>query len=111
MRRVTTQRLEEEGARGNTRKRQGRKRVGWVAETESLDERVSTQCCVCVRVCGHRNQQVGHQPGFVANPPCGQLDKGSDFSFLAVRGAENLVSRDGFECPVTRQSARSPYQG
>ena len=44
------------------------------------------------------------QPGKVANPARGQLDRESEY--FPVRFApENLVSRDGFGSPVPRQPA------
>ena len=41
------------------------------------------------------------QPGKVANPARGQLNRGNEHSPVP----ENLVSRDGFSRPVPRQSA------
>ena len=42
------------------------------------------------------------QPGKVANPACGQLNRENKFS-LSAFAPENLVSRDGFGSPVPRQ--------
>ena len=50
------------------------------------------------------------QPGKVANPARGQLNRGNELLeemnyFLSPFAPENLVSRDGFGCPVPRQPA------
>ena len=47
------------------------------------------------------------QPGKVANPARGQLNREINTS-LSTFAPENIVSRDGFGCPVPRQPARSP---
>ena len=44
------------------------------------------------------------QPGKVANPARGQLNRKNEFS-LSAFVPENLVSRDGFGSPVPRQRA------
>ena len=44
------------------------------------------------------------QPGKVANPACGQLNRENDIP-LSPCVPENLVSRDGFSRPVPRQPA------
>ena len=44
------------------------------------------------------------QPGKVANPARGQLNRENVFS-LSAFAPENLVSRDGFGSPVPRQPA------
>ena len=44
------------------------------------------------------------QPGKVANPARGQLNRGNVFS-LSTFGPESLVSRDGLGSPVPRQPA------
>ena len=44
------------------------------------------------------------QPGKVANPACGQLNRKNEIS-LFVFALENLVSRDGFDSPTPRQPA------
>ena len=44
------------------------------------------------------------QPGKVANPARGQLNRGKNIS-LSAFAPENLVSRDGFGSPVPRQPA------
>ena len=44
------------------------------------------------------------QPGKVANPARGQLNRENEIS-LSAFAPENLVSRDGFGSPVPRQSA------
>ena len=48
------------------------------------------------------------QPGKVANPARGQLNRENDYS-LSAFAPENLVSRDGFSSFVPRQPAHSPY--
>ena len=45
-----------------------------------------------------------NQPGKVANPARGQLDRENEYSPVPVV-PENLVSRDGFSRPVPRQPA------
>ena len=42
------------------------------------------------------------QPGKVANPARGQLNRENEYS-LSAFALENLVSRDGFGSPVPRQ--------
>ena len=42
------------------------------------------------------------QPGKVANPARGQLNRENKY-FLSPFAPENLVSRDGFGCPVPRE--------
>ena len=44
------------------------------------------------------------QPGKIANPARGQLNRENDTP-LSPCVPENLVSRDGFSCPVPRQPA------
>ena len=44
------------------------------------------------------------QPGKVASPARGQLNRGNEFS-LSPFAPENLISRDGFGSPVPRQPA------
>ena len=44
------------------------------------------------------------QPGKVANPACGQLNRENNIP-LSPCVPENLVSRDGFSRPVPRQPA------
>ena len=44
------------------------------------------------------------QPGKIANPACGQLNRENNIS-LSPFAPENLVSRDGFGSPVPRQPA------
>ena len=45
------------------------------------------------------------QPGKVANPARGQLNRENEYSCLSPCLPENLVSRDGFSRPVPRQPA------
>ena len=54
-------------------------------------------------------KQSVDQPGKVANPARGQLNRENDHFPIPVRACENLVSRDRFGRPVPRQSAHSPY--
>ena len=46
------------------------------------------------------------QPGMVANPARGKLNRENEY-FLSAFVPENLVSRDGFGSPVVRQPAPS----
>ena len=50
------------------------------------------------------------QPGKVANPAHGQLDRENEFP-LSLSAPDNLVARDGFSPAVPRQPAHSPYSG
>ena len=50
------------------------------------------------------------QPGKGGNPARGKVNKGNDY-LSSLFTPENLVSRDGFSCPVPRQPATSPYSG
>ena len=45
------------------------------------------------------------QPGKVANPARGQLNREMSLFSLSAFAPENLVSRDGFGSPVPRQPA------
>ena len=45
------------------------------------------------------------QPGKVASPARGQLNRKNEYSQSALFVPENLVSRDGFGSPVPRQPA------
>ena len=51
---------------------------------------------------GHAYSKIMDQPGKVANPAHGQLTGKVDIS-LSAFAHENLVSRDGFGNPVSRQ--------
>jgi len=42
-------------------------------------------CCVCVCAVITFNQQIGHQPGMVANPARGQLNRGNGIFPVPVR--------------------------
>ena len=53
---------------------------------------------------GHIYSKSMDQPGKVANPARGQLNRENVFS-LSAFAPENLVSRDGFGSPVPRQPA------
>ena len=50
------------------------------------------------------------RPGMVANPARGQLNRKMNIS-LSSFAPENLVSRDGFGRPVSRQPAHSLHSG
>ena len=39
----------------------------------------------CPSKCGHHFQQTEHQPGIVANPACGQLNRETEFSLSLSR--------------------------
>ena len=47
----------------------------------------------------------------VANPSRGQLNRENDVFIVPVHASENLVSRNGFGCPLPRQSVHSPKTG
>ena len=66
---------------------------------------------VCMYVCmyGHHIWQSMDQPGKVANPARGQLNRENNIP-LSPCVPENLVSRDGFSRPVPRQPAHLPSQ-
>ena len=51
------------------------------------------------------------QPGMVANPALGQLNREKCFFSLSPFAREKLVSRDRFGRPVPRQPAYSPHSG
>ena len=51
-----------------------------------------------------------HQPGKVANPARGQLNRENGNS-LSPFAPDNLVSQDGFGRPVPHQPAFSPHSG
>ena len=53
---------------------------------------------------GHTRSKSMDQPGKVANPARGQLNR-KNSHFLSAFTPENLVSRDGFGNPVPRQPA------
>ena len=53
---------------------------------------------------GHTYSMSMDQPGKVASPARGQLNRKNEYFPVRVR-AENLVSRDGFGSPVPRQPA------
>ena len=55
---------------------------------------------------GHTYSKSTDQPGKVANPARGQLNRINEYSPVRVQFVpENLVSRDGFGSPVPRQPA------
>ena len=52
---------------------------------------------------GHTYSKSMDQPGKVANPACGQLNRGKINIFLSAFAPEKeFVSRDGFDSPVPR---------
>ena len=61
-----------------------------------------------VRMYGHDTQQSMDQPGKVANPARGQLNRENEYS-LSPFASENLASRDEFSLPVPRQPAHSAH--
>ena len=78
----------------------------YTIRTFSLEHK---QCynILCMYVCmydGHHIQQSMDQPGEVANPARGQLNRENNIP-LSPCVPENLVSRDGFSRPVPRQPA------
>ena len=54
---------------------------------------------------GHHIEQSMDQPGKVANPARGQLNRKNYVFSLSAFAPENLVSRDGFGRSVPRQPA------
>ena len=54
--------------------------------------------------------EYGSAAGKVANPARGQLNRENNL-FLSPFAPVNLVLRDGFGCPVSRQHASSPQSG
>ena len=62
--------------------------------------------CMYRLVCmyGHRYSKSMDQPGKVANPARGQLNREMNIS-LSTFAPEILISRDGFSSPVPRQPA------
>ena len=72
---------------------------------------VCMNCCMHVCMYIRSSLKVDwHQPGMVANPARGQLNRENDYFPIPVR-PENVVSRDGFGRPVPRQPAYSPHSG
>ena len=68
-------------------------------------------CRMQVLVCmyGHTHGKSNDQPGNVANPARGQLNREKmDISLSPYYVPGNLVSRDGFSRPVPRQPAHMP---
>ena len=59
---------------------------------------------------GQYSKQSIDQVGMIANPARGQLNR-KRYVFMSSFAPENLVSRDGFKCPVPRQPAHSRYSG
>ena len=57
-----------------------------------------TRVCIVITYYGNDKDQ----PGKVANPAIGQLNRENELS-LSPFAPENLVSRDGFGSPVPRQ--------
>ena len=63
---------------------------------------------VCMLYC-HTYSKSKDQPGKVANPARGQLNRGNSYS-LSPFAPENLESRDGFGSPVPHQLAHLQIQ-
>ena len=65
------------------------------------------ECVNQQHVCmyGHTHSKIKDQPGKVASPARGQLNRENQYFPVRVRAPENLVSRDGFGSPVPRQPA------
>ena len=61
-------------------------------------------------VYNHHVYQSIDQPGKVANPACGQLNRKKFFS-LSPLAPDNVVSRDRFVHPVPRHPAHSSHPG
>ena len=59
---------------------------------------------------GHTFSKSMDQPGKVANPARGQLNRKNEY-FPAAFAPENLVSRDGFGSPIPRKPDHLPYSG
>ena len=66
--------------------------------------------CVCVCLCSHHLKQIGHQPGLVAIPSCGQLERENEFPFLSWR-LRIWPRNNKCACTVARPPARSPHPG
>ena len=64
----------------------------------------SVRVHTCVTMYGDTNSKIMDQPGKVANPARGQLNRENTIP-LSAFVPENLVSRDGFGSPVPRQPA------
>ena len=54
---------------------------------------------------GHTYDKSMDQPGKVASPARGQLNRKNEYFLSALFVLENSVSRDGFGSPVPRQPA------
>ena len=60
---------------------------------------------------GHPLKQIGHQPGKIAKPARGQLNREHMHFPPSPFTPDDLVSRDGFGRPVPRQPDHSPHSG
>ena len=90
----------------NRLKCQGLKDVCKNAESEQCTRtRVPLAVYVCMVITYSKGMD---QAGKVANPARSQLNMNISLSPFAP---DNLVSRDGFDSPVPRQPAHSPYRG
>ena len=67
---------------------------------------VPARACICMAITCSKSMD---QPGKVANPARGQLNKEINIS-LSAFAPESLVSRDGFGSPVPRQPAHRHTQ-
>ena len=75
-----------------------------------LPEKARRRVNTGMYVYGYHILQSMDQPGKVANPARGQLNRENKY-FPVPFAAENSVSRDGFSRPVPRQPAHSLYSG
>ena len=73
----------------------------WPIQLNLMKSFALTDCCVWY---GHTDSKSMEQPGKVANPARGQLNRDNGL-FLSPSAPENLPSRDGFGSPVPRQPA------
>ena len=61
--------------------------------------------CKSVGIYVFTNSKNMDQPGKVANPARGELNRENDYISLSTFAPDDLVSRDGFGSPVPRQPA------
>ena len=78
--------------------------VGLTGDDDSAADTISWYKCMYVCMYGHYIEQSMDQPGKVANPARGQLNRENNIPLYPCV-PENLVSRDGFSRPVPRQPA------
>ena len=87
-------------------------RVRGLRGTSELPGRPARTVYVYVCMYGHTYSKSMDQPGKVANPARGQLNKENEYFNISLSpfAPENLVSRDGFGSPVPRQHAHLDTQ-